>query len=117
MGTAMTDVLHEARRRLLERRHKLLRLSEQEVKGAEEAAQAHVEPDALDRAAGHEVEVVAATLIEGERRELREIDAALRRIEQGTYGRCASCGQALGRQRLRALPEARLCLDCSAGES
>jgi RNA polymerase-binding transcription factor DksA len=47
------------------------------------------------------------------RRELAEIDAALLRIEAGSYGRCQSCGGPLGLQRLRALPEARYCLACS----
>ena len=43
---------------------------------------------------------------------LREIDAALRRIQQGTYGRCPRCGDALSVERLRALPMTRLCGRC-----
>jgi DnaK suppressor protein len=46
--------------------------------------------------------------------ELVETDAALERIEQGSYGRCEKCGGAIGRQRLLALPAARLCIECSA---
>lgn len=46
-------------------------------------------------------------------RELAEVDAALGRIAQGSYGTCASCGGQLGLQRLRAIPEARFCLGCS----
>ena len=46
-------------------------------------------------------------------RELLEIDAALARIAAGTYGRCESCGGAIGRDRLRALPEVRRCVNCS----
>jgi RNA polymerase-binding transcription factor len=49
-------------------------------------------------------------------RELAEIDAALLRIEQGRYGSCLACGGALGLQRLRAIPEARLCVSCAARE-
>jgi RNA polymerase-binding protein DksA len=49
--------------------------------------------------------------------ELREVDAALARIQAGTYGRCENCDQAIGRQRLRAVPEARLCLTCSSPRS
>jgi DnaK suppressor protein len=45
--------------------------------------------------------------------ELTETQAALRRIELGTYGRCESCGGAIGRQRLLALPTARYCLGCA----
>lgn len=47
-------------------------------------------------------------------RELAETRAALDRIESGTYGRCQSCGDAIGRQRLLALPAIRLCLSCTA---
>jgi len=47
-------------------------------------------------------------------RELSEIDAALARIASGTYGTCEDCGGAIGRDRLRALPEVRRCVSCSA---
>ena len=51
---------------------------------------------------------------EAAREELAELEAALARIEAGTWGRCEKCGGAIGRTRLRALPETRLCLGCSA---
>ncbi len=44
-----------------------------------------------------------------------ETEAALQRIDKGTYGRCESCGGAIGRQRLLALPATRYCIACSAG--
>jgi DnaK suppressor protein len=47
------------------------------------------------------------------RRELDEIEEALRRIEAGSYGDCEVCGGAMGLQRIRAIPEARFCLTCS----
>jgi RNA polymerase-binding transcription factor len=46
-------------------------------------------------------------------REVAEIDAALARIADGTYGACEACGGAIGRDRLRALPLARRCLRCT----
>ncbi len=49
--------------------------------------------------------------------ELVEIDAALARIEDGTYGTCEICGGAIGRDRLRALPEIRRCVACSGRQS
>ena len=45
--------------------------------------------------------------------EIGEIDAALARIADGTYGTCETCGGAIGRDRLRALPEVRRCIACS----
>lgn len=41
------------------------------------------------------------------------INAALERIESGSYGICGSCGEQIGRARLKALPEAIYCIDCS----
>jgi len=45
--------------------------------------------------------------------ELAETEAALARIAQGSFGRCDDCGGAIGRQRLLALPAARLCVHCT----
>jgi RNA polymerase-binding transcription factor DksA len=54
-----------------------------------------------------------APVSDGVRREIADIDAALARIQAGSYGRCLNCGGPLGLQRLRAIPEARYCLACS----
>ncbi len=43
---------------------------------------------------------------------LADVDAALRRIEQGTYGRCARCAALVSRARLEAVPSAPLCWSC-----
>jgi RNA polymerase-binding transcription factor DksA len=48
-----------------------------------------------------------------ESRTLREIDDALRRVADGTYGTCASCGRAIPKARLEIVPHARLCVTCS----
>ena len=42
---------------------------------------------------------------------LSEIDAALGRIEDGTYGVCTVCGGPIGEERLEAVPYATLCID------
>lgn len=42
---------------------------------------------------------------------IAKIDAALRRIEAGTYGTCEACGKPIGAERLRALPWAVYCID------
>jgi RNA polymerase-binding transcription factor len=55
-----------------------------------------------------------AAAAEATARELSEIQAALDRIAAGTYGVCESCGHAIGRDRLRALPEVRRCVSCSS---
>ena len=52
----------------------------------------------------------------GERRaaQLREIDAALRRIDDGSYGDCERCETPINPRRLDADPTARLCIDCAS---
>jgi DnaK suppressor protein len=42
---------------------------------------------------------------------LVEIEAALQRIEEGTYGLCSECGRPIGEERLEAVPYATLCID------
>ena len=43
---------------------------------------------------------------------LSAIDAALKRIEEGTFGACVNCGEAISEERLAALPWATMCIDC-----
>ena len=52
----------------------------------------------------------------GKRRavQLREIDAALKRIDEGSYGDCERCEQPINPRRLDADPTARLCIDCAS---
>jgi DnaK suppressor protein len=45
--------------------------------------------------------------------EIDKVQTALQRMDQGTWGACDSCHGAIGRQRLKAVPEARLCATCS----
>ncbi|WNG63167.1 TraR/DksA family transcriptional regulator [Archangium gephyra] len=71
------------------------------------------EPDLVDEEGEKSAELVQARLSEREERELKDIDDALVRIEQGRFGHCARCGGAIGRHRLRAIPEARHCMACS----
>lgn len=44
--------------------------------------------------------------------ELADVEAALRRIDSEAYGECESCGEPIAPARLRARPEARLCVAC-----
>jgi len=54
---------------------------------------------------------MASTLEENSTHVLTEIDGALARIDEGTYGICLRCGQPIGQERLEALPWATLCID------
>jgi len=44
------------------------------------------------------------------------IDEALRRIDDGSYGKCLTCGKSISKERLLAVPHARFCIDCKSAE-
>jgi len=69
--------------------------------------------EARQALSGRRTRLLAAPHSEEHARELTELDAALARLDDGTWGRCERCQGAIGRDRLRALPETRLCLPCS----
>ena len=48
-----------------------------------------------------------------ERAELIQIDYALKRIQNGNYGKCISCGERIAEKRLRALPYTSMCIACT----
>ena len=56
------------------------------------------------------------TLEENEERLLKAIDAALERIDSGTFGTCRTCGKPIGEERLEALPYTTQCIDCKRKE-
>lgn len=101
----MNRIEDDSKRRLLARRAALSRAI-----GA--AACDAQQPSGENPGGG--VPVGPGRLSRSEQNELYEIEAAIRRIEQGTYGRCEACGGAIGRQRLLALPQVRHCMDCAA---
>jgi RNA polymerase-binding transcription factor DksA len=53
-------------------------------------------------------------LVEQARAHLAEVDAALGRVEEGTYGVCESCDRPIAPARLEARPVARTCITCAS---
>ena len=51
------------------------------------------------------------SLLEQVEAELADIEHALERLEEGTYGTCEACGKPIGDERLEAVPAARFCLE------
>lgn len=70
--------------------------------------------DVGDDAANTYARQVLLGLSEREREILREIDDALDRIDEGSYGECEDCGDEIGLSRLRAVPYASLCVECKS---
>lgn len=55
-----------------------------------------------------------AALLSDAQRALRDIDLALERVRDGTYGLCAHCGKPIAPERLAARPSAAMCIDCAS---
>ena len=53
-------------------------------------------------------------LRERERRLLAKISESLKKIDDGVYGECESCGEEIGLKRLEARPVAELCIECKS---
>jgi DnaK suppressor protein len=73
------------------------------------------EHEVLDEGESSEVDVqeeIEFSLIQMKAETLKKIDAALRRIGEGSYGVCFECGEKIAEARLRALPFAVRCRDC-----
>lgn len=58
-------------------------------------------------------EEVTIRLLESEEKTLEEAIAALRRIDEGTFGRCENCDASIAEARLQAIPYTRYCVDCA----
>lgn len=55
-------------------------------------------------------------LIQSGEESVRNIDTALEKIEDGTFGVCELCGKKINKERLKAVPHAKLCIDCQREE-
>ncbi|MET3613315.1 RNA polymerase-binding transcription factor DksA [Rhizobium aquaticum] len=97
---------HEAR--LLARKHELTR----RLGKIETDLDATPNPDSEERATERENDEVLEELGLQGQMELKAIEAALRRVADGTYGTCVRCGGAISRERLEAVPHAALCREC-----
>lgn len=65
--------------------------------------------DSVSEERSRELELI---LTDREKRKLKQIDDALDRIEEETYGLCEDCGVKIPKQRLKVMPFARFCVDC-----
>jgi RNA polymerase-binding transcription factor len=68
--------------------------------------------DPADMAANAYTKELLMSMSTNDRQLLQSIDAALDRIHDGDYGKCANCGQPIQEKRLEAVPWARHCIRC-----
>jgi DnaK suppressor protein len=115
MSPIDTDRFRQA---LLEERHRVaealehLHTHEQQPLTDEAGEQTAVDNHPADVATVTFDREMGETLEESTEAMLAAIDAALKRIEDGTYGTCKRCGRPIGEDRLEAVPWAELCIEC-----
>jgi RNA polymerase-binding transcription factor DksA len=72
------------------------------------------EQDWEEQATQRENDQVLESLDKQALEEIEQIRQAIRRIDDGKYGKCVKCGHAIAKERLQALPYATLCFTCAA---
>ena len=104
---------NELKKMLEDRRRELL--SEVQGRIRDVRSDGNKDRDVLDQGESSEVDIqedIEFALIQMKSETLNKIDAALRRLEEGSYGGCFECGEEISEARLRALPFAVRCKDC-----
>lgn len=99
------------RRLLHQRMQELLSEAGKTVEGMDEEENF---PDPTDRASLETDRNFILRIRDRERKLIFKIQEALRRLEEGEYGICESCGEEIGMARLKARPVTTLCIDCKS---
>ena len=97
------------RRKLENWKEEILRESRETLENLQEESQNH--PDMADRASSESDRALELRTRDRQRKLISKIDAALKRIEDGTYGLCEETGDPIGIARLDARPIATLSLE------
>jgi len=101
----------ELRDQLMQLRENLRKEIQAEVRGARDRDLDHI-TDTSDIAADAAEGELAFRLAETESVEAEEIDKAIEKLDQGTYGICESCAEEINAERMKFLPFATMCIKC-----
>ena len=101
---------HEALRKQLEERLAAMQARLASIK--EEVTQSH-SGDSAEQAQERENDEVVDAIGNETAQSIRVLQAALMRLEDGTYGLCEKCGEEISEGRLKAIPEATQCVNCA----
>ena len=88
--------------------HRTVTRTEQDGRTADEEST----QDIADKAVSSYTREFLYSLNDSERNTIQQIDQALSRIDDGTYGFCLNCGNPMSEKRLTAIPWSRHCVDC-----
>lgn len=84
----------------------------QKIKKHIQRTDIEIDPDFEEQAIQRQNDEVVDELSGSLQRKLSEVRLALQRMEEGNYGICASCGEPISEERLKAIPHATLCRNC-----
>ncbi len=107
------DILERFKIRLLEERAKIVHDMDKLVKESNELGKDGT-MDIGDEASDLSNRQLLLSLNEADRKKLVEIEEALERIEEGTYGICEECGDPISIKRLEVKPTAIYCVECKS---
>jgi DnaK suppressor protein len=102
----------EKYRRLLDAKKHELSADLAKTRDAEEETTEESTQDIADKAVSSYTREFLYSLSDGDRTTLLQIDQALARIEEGTFGACSNCGLPMAEKRLNAVPWTPYCVDC-----
>ena len=108
------ELFKECEKRLLEERQKIIQSYLQKQETQERISEDYKEPsDVEDLGQMTYTEEMLDRLSQRDMFILREIDYALQKIKEGTYGICEGCGTDIPEERLCAIPWTRFCAKCA----
>jgi DnaK suppressor protein len=99
------------RKRLEDHRQEIMDLYHRDLKVGQESSDEGAE-DLVDRANSAYNREFMLSISGSERQALIEVDQAIERLDEGSYGSCVNCGEEIPRKRLQAVPWTRYCIDC-----
>ena len=110
-------VLESVSKKLIKKMNEILEtIDRTEGNDVSEQESENIIGDIVDRANSVYEMQIYDKLTEKEQEKLQEISEALKRIEEGVYGKCVVCGKNIEEKRLLAIPEAKMCIDCKSAQ-
>jgi DnaK suppressor protein len=103
--------LEAVRRRLEAKKQEIMAMYKIDLRTGQESNDSPTE-DIVDRANNAYSRELSYSISDAERALMLQIDEARARVADGTYGRCAHCGEPIAARRIEALPWARHCINC-----
>jgi DnaK suppressor protein len=105
------DGFDALREKLEAKQQDIMAMYKRDLKVGQETSEDGTE-DIVDRANNAYHRELMFSLSDGERQLLLQVQDALKRFDNGTFGACVHCGEAIAMPRLQAVPWARYCIDC-----